>query len=169
MTPILHAGQMSVWQLLLVGLVMVLGLVGVLVPGVPGRWLVWAGMLWWSLHVQTGLAWTLLVASTVVLLVDQVVVWQLPPRRIREVGVMPKLAVWAGTGALLGFVVLPVVGAIPGFIGGIYLSERRRLGGHGPAAASTRAVMRAVGTSVLVELFASLLVVGAWLGAVVWG
>ncbi len=62
-----------------------------------------------------------------------------------------------------------MVGAIPGFIGGIYLNERRRLGGHGPAAASTRAVMRAVGTSVLVELFASLLVVGAWLGAVVWG
>lgn len=34
---------------------------------------------------------------------------------------------------------------------------------------STRAVMRAVGTSVLVELFACLLVAGAWLGAVLSG
>ena len=34
---LLHAGQMSVWQLLLVGVVMLLGLGGVLVPGVPGQ------------------------------------------------------------------------------------------------------------------------------------
>lgn len=169
MIRILHPWQMGVWQLLMVGLVMLLGLVGVFFPGVPGRWLVWAAMLWWSMHVQTGLAWVLLVASTVVLLVDQVVVWLLPPRRIRAVGVTRRMAVSAGAGALVGFILLPVVGAVPGFIGGIYGSERRRLGGHGQAVASTRAVMRAVGTSVLVELFACLLVVGAWLGAVFWG
>ncbi|MFI9584687.1 DUF456 domain-containing protein [Streptomyces sp. NPDC052236] len=160
---------MSTWQLLLVGLVMLLGLFGVLVPGVPGRWLVWAAMLWWSLHVRTGLAWVLLVASTVVFLVDQVLVWLLPPRRIRGVGVTRRMALCAGAGALVGFFVVPVVGAVVGFLGGIYGTERRRLGGHGPAAASTRAVMRSVGTSVLVEMFACLLVLGAWLGALTWG
>ncbi|MEV6398088.1 DUF456 domain-containing protein [Streptomyces sp. NPDC051907] len=160
---------MGVWQLLLVGLVMLLGLFGVLVPGVPGRWLVWAAMLWWALHEQSGLAWVLLVGATALLLVDQVVVWLLPPRRIRGVGITRRMIAWAGAGALVGFVLIPVVGAVPGFIGGVYGSERRRLGGHGPAAASTKNVMRAVGTSVLVELFACLLVVGAWLGAVIWG
>ncbi|MCX4584876.1 DUF456 domain-containing protein [Streptomyces sp. NBC_01481] len=157
---------MGVWQLLLVGLVMLLGLLGVLVPGVPGRWLVWASVMWWSLHEKTGTAWALLVGATVVLLVDQVLVWLLPPRRLRGVGVTRRMVVSAGVGALIGFFLIPVVGAIPGFIGGIYGSERLRLGGHGPAAASTRTVMRAVGTSVLVELFACLLVMGAWLGAV---
>ncbi|AVZ76038.1 DUF456 domain-containing protein [Streptomyces lunaelactis] len=160
---------MGAWQLLMVGLVMLLGLVGVLLPGVPGPWLVWAAMLWWSMHVQSGLAWVLLVGSTVVLLVNQAVVWLLPPRRVRGVGVTRRMAVFAGAGALVGFFLLPVLGAIPGFIGGIYGSERHRLGGHGPAVTSTRAVMRAVGTSVLVELFGCLLVVGAWLGAVFWG
>ncbi|MFE5857314.1 DUF456 domain-containing protein [Streptomyces sp. NPDC056500] len=160
---------MGVWQLVLVGLVMVLGLVGVMVPGVPGRWLVWAAMLWWSLHEQSGLAWVLLVASTALFLVDQVVVWLLPTRRLRGVGITRRMAVFAGAGAVLGFVLLPVIGAVPGFIGGIYGTERRRLGGHGQAMAATRQVMRAAGTSVLVELFACLMVVGAWLGAVIWG
>lgn len=73
---------------------------------------------------------------------------------------------FAGAGAVLGFVLVPVVGAVPGFVGGIYLCERRRLGTHGEAWASVRAVMRSVGTSVLVELFACLMVVGAWVGAV---
>ncbi|MEU0397836.1 DUF456 domain-containing protein [Streptomyces sp. NPDC006208] len=160
---------MGVWQLLMVGGVMLLGLLGVLVPGVPGPWLVWAAMLWWSLHVKTGLAWALLVGSTGVLLLTQVVVWLLPPRRLRGVGITRRMAVFAGAGALLGFFLVPVVGAVPGFVGGIYGSERIRLGGHGPAKAATRAVMRAAGTSVLVELFACLLVVGAWMGAVMWG
>jgi uncharacterized protein YqgC (DUF456 family) len=160
---------MGAWQLLLVGLVMLLGLFGVLVPGVPGAWLVWAAVMWWSLHVQTGMAWWLLVGATALLLVTQVVVWQLPARRLRGVGVTRRMVAYAGVGALAGFVLLPVVGAVPGYVGGIYLCERLRLGGHGPAMTSTRAVMRAVGTSVLVELFACLLVVGAWMGAVLAG
>jgi uncharacterized protein YqgC (DUF456 family) len=160
---------MGVWQLLLVAMVMLLGLFGVLAPGVPGPWLIWAAMLWWSLHENTGLAWILLVSSTALLLLTQVVVWQLPQRRLRGVGISQRMVAYAGIGALLGFVLVPVLGAVPGFVGGIYLSERLRLGGHGQAKAATRRVMRAAGTSVLVELFACLLIVGAWVGAVLWG
>ncbi|MFE2130119.1 MULTISPECIES: DUF456 domain-containing protein [Streptomyces] len=160
---------MDVPQLLLVGLVLLFGLVGVLVPGVPGTWLVWAGLLWWSLLERSALSWSLLVAATALLLLVQAVKWQLPARRPHEVPATPRTAVFAGAGALLGFVLVPVVGAVPGFVGGVYLCERLRLGGHGEAWASTRAVMRAVGTSVLVELFGCLLVVGAWVGAVAAG
>ncbi|MCX5611487.1 MULTISPECIES: DUF456 domain-containing protein [unclassified Streptomyces] len=160
---------MDLPQLLLVGLVLLLGTLGVLVPGVPGTWLVWAGLLWWTLHVRSATAWTLLVAATALLLVVQVVKWLLPPRRLRGVGVTRRMVVFAGAGAVLGFVLIPVLGAVPGFVGGIYLCERLRLGTHGEAWASVRAVMRAVGTSVLVELFACLLVAGAWLGVVVAG
>lgn len=150
----------------MVGAVMLLGLLGVIVPGVPGPWLVWAAIVWWSLQVQTGLAWFLLIGATAVLLIDQVIVWLLPRRRLRGLGVTPRTAASAGLGALAGFILLPVIGAVPGFVGGIYRSERLRLGGHGPAMASTRAVMRAVGTSVLVELMGCLLVAGAWVGVV---
>ncbi|MEV7419847.1 DUF456 domain-containing protein [Streptomyces sp. NPDC089919] len=160
---------MDLPEQLLVGLVLLLGVLGVLVPGVPGTWLVWAGLLWWCLHERTGLAWVLLVGSTALLLVIQVVKWLLPPRHLRGTGVTRRMVVYAGCGALLGFFLLPVLGAVPGFVGGIYLCERLRLGSRGEAAASTRVVMRAVGTSVLVELFACLLVAGAWLGAVLWG
>ncbi|MET9882930.1 DUF456 domain-containing protein [Streptomyces sp. NPDC006430] len=160
---------MDLPQLFLVGLVLLLGVVGVMIPGVPGTWLVWAGVLWWALHLRSVLAWSLLVSTTALLLVVQVIKWLLPPRQLRGVGATPRMAVYAGTGALLGFVLVPVLGAVPGFVGGIYLCERLRLGTHGQARASVRAVMRALGTSVLVELFACLMVVGAWVGAVLAG
>ncbi|MFD8259367.1 DUF456 domain-containing protein [Streptomyces griseoluteus] len=160
---------MGAWELLLVGLVIALGLCGVLVPGVPGSWLVWAGVLWWALTNPSGLAWALLVGATVVLLLAQVVRWTLPPRRLRESGATPRMAVYAGVGALAGFVLLPVVGALPGFMGGIYLCERLRLGRHGEAMAALRTAMRSGGSSVFTELFACLVIAAAWLGVVLWG
>ncbi|PSM42849.1 DUF456 domain-containing protein [Streptomyces dioscori] len=160
---------MGAWELLLVGVVLLLGLSGVLVPGAPGSWLVWAAVLWWAFEDPRALSWGVLVGATAVLLVARVIRWWLPPRRLRASGATPRMAVYAGVGALLGFFVVPVLGAIPGYVGGAYLSERLRLGGHGDALASTRRVMRQGGTSVLVELFACLLIAGAWLGAVIWG
>ncbi|MFD8674569.1 DUF456 domain-containing protein [Streptomyces seoulensis] len=160
---------MGAWELLLVGLVIALGLCGVLVPGVPGSWLVWAGVLWWALTNPSGLAWALLVGATVVLLLAQAVRWTLPARRLRASGATPRMAVYAGVGTLVGFVLLPVVGALPGFMGGIYLGERLRLGRHGEAMAALRTAMRSGGSSVFTELFACLLIAAAWLGAVLWG
>ncbi|MFJ6081228.1 DUF456 domain-containing protein [Streptomyces sp. NPDC092369] len=160
---------MGVWDLLLVGLVLLLGLCGVLVPGVPGSWLVWAAVLWWALKDPQPVAWGVLVGATIALLLSQVVRWMLPPRRLRASGATPRMGVYAGAGALLGFVLIPVLGAIPGFMAGIYVGERLRLGGHGEARAALRTAMRSGGSSVLAELFTCLLIAGAWLGAVIWG
>lgn len=62
-----------------------------------------------------------------------------------------------------------MLGAVPGFMGGIYLAERLRLGRHGEAMASLRTAMRQGGADLLTELFACLLITGAWLGAVLAG
>ncbi|MFC8098948.1 DUF456 domain-containing protein [Streptomyces sp. NPDC057363] len=160
---------MGAWDLLLAGLVVLLGLCGVLLPGMPGSWLVWAGVLWWALKDPRPLAWAVLVGATIVLLLSRAVRWSLPPRRLRGDDAASRVTAYAGAGAFLGFVLLPVLGAIPGFLGGIYLAERLRLGRHGEAMAALRTVMRSGGSSVLTELFACLLITGAWLGAVLAG
>ncbi|GAA5204691.1 DUF456 domain-containing protein [Streptomyces thinghirensis] len=160
---------MGAWNLLLSGLVILLGLCGVLLPGMPGSWLVWAGVLWWALKDPQPLSWAVLVGATVVLLLSQAVRWALPPRRLRGDDATRRVTAYAGAGAFLGFVLVPVLGAIPGFMGGIYLAERLRLGRHGEAMAALRTAMRSGGSSVLTELFACLLITGAWLGAVLAG
>jgi hypothetical protein len=129
---------------------------------------VWAAVLWWALKDPQPVAWAVLVGATVALLLAQVVRWVLPPRRLRVSGATRRMALYAGTGAFLGFFLVPVLGAIPGFIGGIYLAERLRLGRPGAARASLRTVMRAGGSSILAELFTCLLIMGAWAGAVLW-
>ncbi|MFF3790706.1 DUF456 domain-containing protein [Streptomyces sp. NPDC001981] len=158
---------MGVWQLIAVGLVILLGLVGVLVPGVPGQAIVWAAVLWWALTERTPVAWGLLIGATALLLLNQALKPLLRPRRPRESGAPRKTLMLGGIAGIVGFFVLPVVGGIVGYVGAIYGAERLRLGSGGAARASLRSVMRATGYSVLVELFASLLVTGTWLVAVI--
>ncbi len=159
---------MSVWQLVAVGLVMLLGLIGVLLPGVPGQAIVWAAVLWWALADNTPAASGVLIGATALLLLNQALKPLLPPRRPRESGAPRRTLLLSGIGAIAGFFVVPVVGAIVGYVGVIYGAERLRLGSRGAGWASVRSVMRATGYSVLVELFACLLVTGAWLGVLLW-
>ncbi|KPL29462.1 hypothetical protein JI76_30765 [Streptomyces anulatus] len=160
---------MSVWQLVAVGLVMLLGLVGVLVPGVPGQAIVWAAVLWWALTDMTPAAWGVLIGATALMLLNQALKPLLPPRRPGESGAPRRTLMIGGVAGIMGFFVVPVVGGILGYVGAIFGAERLRLGSRGAGRASVRSVMRATGYAVLVELFCCLLVAGAWLGAVLWG
>ncbi|MFI8891234.1 DUF456 domain-containing protein [Streptomyces paradoxus] len=160
---------MGVWDLLLVGLVILLGLCGVLLPTMPGSLLVWAAVMWWALKDPQPVAWWVLVGATVLMLVSQAVRWALPPRRLRMNGTTRRMLACAGAGSLLGFVLVPVLGAIPGFLAGVYLFERVRLGRHADAVAALRTVMRAGGSGILTELFTCQLIAAAWVGAVFWG
>ena len=53
-----------------------------------------------------------------------------------------------------------------GFVAGVYLAERRRLG-PGAAGPSTWPALRAVGVSILIELTAAVLAASAWVAGVV--
>ncbi|SEO65394.1 DUF456 domain-containing protein [Actinacidiphila rubida] len=160
---------MGTAQEVLIGAVMLLGLVGVSAPGVPGTLLCWAAVLWWATLRHTSLTWAVLAAATGALALGQVVVWLMPSRRIRESGVTWRNIITAGVCGIVGFFLVPVLGAVLGFVGSLYVRERVRQGGGRAAWAATRRAMRTVGGSVLVELMACLLVAGAWLGAVIAG
>jgi hypothetical protein len=62
-----------------------------------------------------------------------------------------------------------VLGLVLGFLLGVYLSERHRLGSRDSALASTRSSVRAVGASVLIELLGGLVAAGVWFFAVLTG
>jgi uncharacterized protein YqgC (DUF456 family) len=149
-----------------VGLTIAVGIVGVVVPMLPGALLVWLAIAVWAVAVGSATAWAVLAAATVVIAGAQAVKLLEPARRLRTAGV-PRRSIVAGMvlGAV-GFFVIPVVGFFVGFPLGIYLAERRRLGRHAPARRSTRHALRAIGLSILIELSAAVLAAGVWLAAV---
>ncbi|HSF26133.1 MAG TPA: DUF456 domain-containing protein [Actinomycetes bacterium] len=158
---------MDTGGLVLVGLVILLGLLGVVVPLLPGLPIVLGAIAVWAIVVGTPTAWTVLAGAAALIVAGSLVKYVVPARRLRAGGVP-----WASTAAatvlaIVGFFVIPVIGAVIGFVAGMYVAERLRLGSHELAWPSARAAVMAVGVSLLIELGAGLLAAGLWLAAVI--
>jgi uncharacterized protein YqgC (DUF456 family) len=153
--------------LVVVGLAVATGIVGVVVPVLPGALLAWAAIAVWALADASTTAWAVLAIATVLIGGAQVVKLLVPGRRLRDAGV-PRQSILAGVLlAAVGFFLIPVVGFFLGFPLGVYLMELRRVGRPTWAWASTRHALRAIGLSIAIELSATVLAAGAWLAAVV--
>jgi hypothetical protein len=95
-----------------------------------------------------------------------VVKYALPGRGLRTAGVPNRTLVVGGVLGVVGFFVVPVVGLVVGFVLGVYVAELQRLGSTA-AWPSTKAALKAVGLSILIELAAGLAATALWLTAVV--
>jgi len=147
---------------LLVGLAILVGVVGIVVPVLPGSLLVLVAVLVWATEDGSGTAWTVFAIATTLLVVGAIVKYAVPGRRLKATGVPNRSILAGGLLGIVGFFVIPVVGLFVGFVLGVYLAELHRVGGH-RAWPSTKAALRAVGVSVLIELAAALLAGATWL------
>jgi len=150
----------------LAGLIMLIGLVGVVVPFLPGLALVWGGVLFWSVLRNDALGWGTLAVATALLAAGTVAKYLLPGRRLREAGVPGSTLILGGALGVVGFFVIPVVGAVLGFVLGVYLAECVRLRSHRHAWPTTTHALRAIGLSFGIELATGLLVAGTWVTGV---
>ena len=152
---------------LLAGALVVLGLVGIVVPVLPGSLLVAVGALVWALGAGDAAGWVALAAAVALLVVGKVASYGLAGRSLVAAGIPQRSLVVAGLAGLVGFFVVPVAGLPLGVVAGLYLAERVRLG---PGAASWRSTLvglRAVVIALVVELAAGLAAAACWVAAVV--
>ncbi|KIQ10858.1 DUF456 domain-containing protein [Rhodococcus sp. MEB064] len=150
----------------LVGLVILIGLIGIVVPVLPGVILIFAAIGVWAFVVGTASAWTVFGIATALLVASGVVRYLWPGRRLKTAGVPTRSIVLGGVVGIVGFFVVPVVGLFLGFPLGVYLAELPRARTSGSAWQSTVHATKAVGLSILVELFGGLLAAGVWVVAV---
>lgn len=147
-------------------LLMLAGLVGIVVPVLPGLVLVLAGVLLWATEQRSAVGWTVLGISVAVVAAGWVAKYLLPGRRLKQAGVPWRTTAAGVVLGVVGFFVVPVVGLVLGFVLGIYLAERLRLRTHAAAWPSTVHALRAVGWSMLIELTTAMLVIGTWVAGV---
>lgn len=143
-----------------VGLAILVGLVGIVLPFLPGTIVILVAILVWATETGGTTAWIVLAVSTLLLATGSVVKFLVPGKQLKATVPSSTLMVGAA-GAVIGFFVIPVIGLLVGFPVGIYLAERQRVGAAA-AWPSTRAALRAIGVSILIELFVGVLAAGTW-------
>ena len=150
----------------LVALAILVGLVGVIVPILPGLVLVLAAILVWAISEGSATGWTVFAVAALLIVAGFVVKYAVPNRRLKTTGI-PSSTTWFGVAVgVVGFFVIPVIGLFIGFVLGVYLAEYRRVGGAA-AWPSTKEALRAVGVSMLIELAAGVLAALVWVAGVV--
>ncbi|MCC3327446.1 DUF456 domain-containing protein [Nocardia abscessus] len=154
------------WYTLLAGLVILVGLVGVVVPILPGVILIFGAIAVWVFLTGGATAWTVFAISTLLLVLSGVVKYTWPGRRMKDAGVSNRAVFLGAVLGVVGFFVIPVVGLFVGFVLGVYLSELQRLRVNRQAWQATVHALKGVGLSIMIELFGALLAVAVWVAGV---
>jgi uncharacterized protein YqgC (DUF456 family) len=154
-------------ETLIAAVLVVAGIAGILLPVLPGLILVLAGIAVWAVPRGDVLGWSVLGIAIAIVVLGSIAKYLLPGQRLRESGVPGRTLAAGAVLGVVGFFVIPVVGLFLGFVLGVYLAERARLGDHARAWPSTRGALAAVGWSIVIELGTGLLATGVWIGGLV--
>jgi uncharacterized protein YqgC (DUF456 family) len=136
----------------LFGLLIVVGIIGIVVPFVPGSLLVLGAILGWAVVENNTTGWLVAAIALVSIGLATILRLTIPEQRMRASGV-PRSSILVGFAlGVVGFFVVPVVGLPLGFVLGVYLVERARVGAHAHAWAATVAAIRGIGLSIFIEV-----------------
>ena len=152
---------MTLSQDLVVGVllttVMLVGLLGIIIPVLPGLGLINVAVLVWALYDRGVQAWVALGACLLLWAVAFVLQYLIPGKRLVAAGIPTWVIVVAGVAGVVGFFVVPVVGLPLFFVGAVFLVQSVRA--PGGSRGSTWQAIVAVVTSQLIELSARVLCV----------
>ena len=155
---------MSPWLELLVVVAMVVGLVGLVVPVLPGLVLMWVAVGVWALLDGGGaVRWVTFGIVTVLALVGTIaaVIWS--GRKASDAGAPWWALTVAMVGAVVGFFTIPVLGIVIGGVGGLWLAELLRLRQPKAAWDTTWAALQGYGIGTLVQMLAGAAIFAVWL------
>jgi len=152
----------STGGIILVALAIAVGIVGIIVPLLPGILLVYAAILIWAVVVHNVAGWVTLGVVTVLIGATTLIKYMWPMKRMRAADVGTKTLLAGAVLGIIGFFVIPVVGLIIGFVLGVYLAELAARHDQRMAWTSTKHALKGVALSVGVELTGALLATVAW-------
>lgn len=135
----------------LAGIAVLVGLVGIVLTVIPGLAIQVIAVTIWAFEKGTAVGWVVLGLVLALAAMATILKYVFPHRRLREEGVPGRVLFVAMVVAVVGFFVIPVVGAPIGFILTIYIFERLRLG-KSKAWPSTKTALKAVLASMGIEL-----------------
>jgi uncharacterized protein YqgC (DUF456 family) len=151
---------------IVLGLVMLVGLVGVIVPVLPGLLLVIAAAVLWAIDRGGAMAWSVAIVMAAIGIAGMVASSVLPARRTASSGAPAWVVVAGIVGMVIGFFAVPVVGALIGFPAGVFVAELLRHRHHGPAWRATWEALKSVGLGIAIQLGAGVAMIAIWSVAV---
>ncbi len=143
---------------------MLVGLVGTLVPILPGIMLMWAAAVVYGVVVGfDAVALIVLVLITMLAVAAMIVGVVVPKRAAADSGAATSSQIAAVIGGVIGFFAIPIIGVVVGALVGIGLAEWFDKRDWPAARASTIAIAKGFGVSALVQFGLGFGILIVWL------
>jgi uncharacterized protein YqgC (DUF456 family) len=147
----------------LVAIAMVVGLVGILIPFVPGLPLILAAAFVWVVADGADAGqWIVFVVVAAVTVTAMIASSVIPARRTSARGAPIWVLLAGAAGVVIGFFTIPVVGALLGGPAGILVAELARQRDARAAWETTRVTLRGIGVGIALQMAAGVLAVAIW-------
>ena len=158
---------MPAWGEALVFVACIVGIIGTILPILPGHLLIGSAIAIWAIVERSWVSTGVAAAAIGVLLIGSVLTYLIPGKRMNEAGVPGTTLLIGSVAGIVGMFVVPVVGLPLFFILGVYLTEVIRLRSHNDAAPSTIEAVKGAILSTAIGLTAAGLATTIWVIAAV--
>lgn len=155
---------MSAGSELLIAIIMAIGIIGTIIPFIPGLALVWfAGAIWAYFDGGDGLRMSLLAVMTLFAIGGYVAQFLLPAAAASIDSPPKNTLLLGGLTGLIGFFVIPVIGAPIGFMAGVFASYFLNYGDATRAWTSTLRTAVAFGWAMIIQVFCGVAIALTWI------
>lgn len=147
----------------LVGLAILVGLIGIVVPVLPGSILIGAAIGVWAFLTGGSTAWTVFGIAVALLVLAEVLQYVVAGKHMKRSEVPTSTIVIGGIAGVVGFFVVPVVGLFLFFAVAVFLVELTRRRDRGTAWRATVAALQASALTIGIQLLGALAAATTWL------
>ncbi|NVM99562.1 DUF456 domain-containing protein [Arthrobacter sp. SDTb3-6] len=148
------------------GLAILVGAAGVIIPVLPGSLLVAASLLAWAFAVGQPAGWVVFGVGAAFVAAGMLSGAVLTGRAMKARQIPGRSVVAGLVLGVVGFLVVPFVGLLLGFVLGLFLAELVRQKSVKPAVSSSVAALKATGLGMLAEFGFASLAAGTWAAGV---
>lgn len=145
---------------ILITLLMVVGMIGIIVPIMPGIFLVWMGVF---VYVYRNgfevISLPMFLFFTLIVLVSGTSDLWLPYLGARKTGASKRTFVFGLVGSIIGSIILPIIGTIIGYVAGVFVGEYHKRRDWQQAKRAGLGSLAGWGISTAVQLVAGLLII----------
>jgi uncharacterized protein YqgC (DUF456 family) len=150
----------------ILAIAMLIGLVGVIVPILPGLILIAGAGLVWAIAQPRPIHWAVVGIMAAIAVAGVTTSTVLPARRASSAGASRAAMASGAAGMVVGFFAIPVVGALVGFPAGVFLGELSKTRDAKASWARTLATIKGVGLGIVIQLAAGVAMIAIWVTAV---
>lgn len=146
----------------IVGLALLVGALGTIIPVLPGSMLVIGALLVWAIAISGPIGWTVFAIGALLCGIGMTASAVLTGRKLKQREIPNRSILIGAVLGIIGAFVIPVVGLFVGFIIGLYGSEWARLGDAKQAWDASLVAMKSVGIGMLIEFGCAGAAIAVW-------